>query len=60
MNRNALLAIMNDALVSIHEPRLFETERGYQGELLAMLRPRLVGAALPGRESGEYSRKQQK
>jgi len=48
MNRDAFLAIMNDALASIREPRLFETERGYQGELLAMLRPRLVGAALPG------------
>ena len=48
MDKDAFLAIMNDALASIRQRRLFETERGYQGELLAMLRPRLVGAALPG------------
>ena len=48
MNRDAFLEILLDALAAIREPRFFETERGYQGELLAMLRARLADAALPG------------
>jgi len=33
---------------AITEPRFFKTERGYQGELLAMLRARLPDAGFPG------------
>jgi hypothetical protein len=39
---------MQDALGDIREPRFFETERGYQGELVAQLGKRLKNAALPG------------
>jgi hypothetical protein len=42
------LAILKDALSSITEPRLFKTERGYQGELIAALKNRLVVAEFPG------------
>ena len=43
-----LIGIFREALAAIHEPRLFETERGYQGALLAELHQRLVHAGLPG------------
>jgi hypothetical protein len=48
VNRDLFLATVLEALKSITEPRFFETERGYQGELLAMLRPRLANADFPG------------
>jgi hypothetical protein len=47
-DRTVFLAMMRDALESIREPRLFETERGYQGELLAVLRTSLPQAEFPG------------
>ncbi|MGH9511374.1 MAG: hypothetical protein ACRD2U_04485 [Terriglobales bacterium] len=40
-NQEQFLALLHDALESIREPRLFATERGFQGELLAQLRNRL-------------------
>jgi hypothetical protein len=36
------------ALRTVSTPRFFETERGYQGELLAELRAALPALALPG------------
>lgn len=39
---------LREALESIREERFFQTERGFQGELLAELRKRLKAAALPG------------
>jgi hypothetical protein len=42
------LSLLQDALKSIHEPRFFETERGFQGELLVQLAKRLREAAFPG------------
>jgi hypothetical protein len=42
------LAIFQEALGAIREPRLFKTERGYQGALLAELQLRLRNAAFPG------------
>ena len=47
-NQEQFLALLKDALEHIREPRLFETERGFQGELLAQLRNRLDGIGLPG------------
>ena len=43
-----LVGIFREALAAIQEPRLFETERGYQGALLAEIHQRLVHAGLPG------------
>jgi hypothetical protein len=37
-----------EALAAIREPRLFGTERGYQGALLAELQQRLIQAEFPG------------
>jgi len=37
-----------ECLRSVRQPRFFETERGYQGELLAELRARLPKVSLPG------------
>jgi hypothetical protein len=48
MNRNTFLALLCEALSTIKEPRLFKTERGYQGELLAALQSRLQGANFSG------------
>jgi hypothetical protein len=48
VDRNVFLAMMQEALEAIREPRFFETERGYQGELLAMLHARLAQAGFPG------------
>ena len=42
------LAIFHEALGAIREPRLFKTERGYQGALLVQLQQRLRNAAFPG------------
>jgi hypothetical protein len=47
-NQEQFLALLRDALESIREPRLYATERGFQGELLAQLRHRLEHAELPG------------
>lgn len=41
MDRSALLACVRESLSSIDVPRLYETERGFQGELLAQLSRRL-------------------
>lgn len=42
MNQAALLASISDALGAITHPRFFETERGFQGELLVQLTRRVV------------------
>ncbi len=47
-NQEQFLALLQQSLENIREPRLFETERGFQGELLANLRHRLEFVALPG------------
>jgi hypothetical protein len=47
-NRARFIAIVQEALGAIDEPRLFRTERGYQGELLAELRSRIREAQFPG------------
>jgi hypothetical protein len=46
--QESFLGLMRDALESIREPRFFETERGYQGELLVQLGKRLKGVEFPG------------
>ncbi len=43
-----MVSMIVDSLRSVRRARFFETERGYQGELLAELRARLPQAALPG------------
>ena len=48
MDRDLFVSVMREALEAIREPRLFESERGYQGELLAMLHARLAEAGFPG------------
>lgn len=48
MPAEEFLRQMQDALHSICEERFFQTERGFQGELLAELRKRLRQAAFPG------------
>ncbi len=45
---DAFLALFKDALSAIKEPRFFDTERGYQGELIFELRKRLPFAAFEG------------
>lgn len=47
-NQEQFLTLLKDALEHIREPRFFETERGFQGELLALLHHRLGEAQLPG------------
>lgn len=42
------LSALHEALGNIREPRFFETERGYQGELLVQLAKCLKTAAFPG------------
>jgi hypothetical protein len=44
----AMIPIIVEALRSVRHPRFFDTERGYQGELLAELRARMPEAGLPG------------
>ena len=46
--REEFLIMLSQSLESIRDPRFFQTERGYQGELLAELRKRLRDVALPG------------
>jgi len=48
VNRDAFLAVMQEALEAIREPRFFKSERGFQGQLLAMLQARLPEAGFPG------------
>jgi hypothetical protein len=48
VNRDLFISLMLEALKAIRDPRFFQTERGYQGELLAMLRARLPEAGFPG------------
>src|SRR5215469_14629161 len=48
MSIHEFLIMLSQSLESIREPRFFQTERGYQGELLAELRKRLRDVALPG------------
>lgn len=48
MDKELFLALFVDALQAIREPRYFNTERGYQGELLAGLKNRIGAAGLPG------------
>jgi hypothetical protein len=48
LHKKRFLSLLQNALESICEPRFFETERGYQGELLVQLRKRLRCAAFPG------------
>lgn len=42
-----LFVALGEALASIREPRYFESERGYQGALIAQLEHRLGGLGLP-------------
>ncbi len=42
------VAVFQAALAAIREPRLFATERGYQGALIGELQKRLDEVALPG------------
>ena len=42
------LTVFQAALAAIREPRLFATERGYQGALIGELQKRLAEVALPG------------
>ena len=42
MNRRLFLSFLRETLHSISEPRLFRSERGYQGALLAGLQARLA------------------
>jgi hypothetical protein len=48
LNQKQFLTLLREALESIREPRLFETERGFQGELLIQMGKRLKHAELPG------------
>lgn len=41
MNQEHFLQLLRSALLAIREPRFYDTERGYQGELLLQLRARL-------------------
>jgi hypothetical protein len=47
MDQEALLAHLTDALERITAPRLYETERGFQGALLAELHKTIPGQLLP-------------
>ncbi|HEY6419806.1 MAG TPA: hypothetical protein VIX59_12445 [Candidatus Binataceae bacterium] len=46
--KTKFLAVLQQALEAIREPRFFENERGYQGELIAELKNRLKNAVFPG------------
>jgi len=41
VNQEHLLQLLRSALLAIREPRFYNTERGYQGELLVQMRARL-------------------
>lgn len=45
---DALIKTIKDSLLGITNPRFYETERGFQGELNAELRSRLSGLELDG------------
>ena len=47
MNRYELLTHIRESLASISTPRFFQTERGYQGALLAQLNNRIPKHVLP-------------
>jgi len=47
-SRERILGLLEETLAAIREPRLFRTERGYQGELVAELKARIPEAAFPG------------
>lgn len=49
MNRDLFLEYLTTALHSITTPRFYETERGFQGELLVELRKSLPDGFLPNR-----------
>lgn len=59
MEPTALVACIRESLGSIAAPRFFETERGFQGELLAQL-ARRVQLAEPAIVEQEYQKQQQK
>ena len=42
MERARFIEVVREALLSVKEQRLFDTERGYQGALLTALQQRLV------------------
>jgi hypothetical protein len=42
------LTIFQEAVAAIKEPRLFSTERGYQGALIHELKNRIANAEFPG------------
>jgi hypothetical protein len=44
----SFIAILRESLSAIREHRYFESERGYQGALIAELQARLTGIGLPG------------
>lgn len=48
LDEGLFLALFMDALRAIRKPRFFDTERGYQGELLAELRSIIGRGGLPG------------
>ena len=49
MNTEKLLEAIRDSLAEITASRFYETERGFQGELIAELRKRLTDSVLPER-----------
>jgi hypothetical protein len=58
VDRTTLLAHVRDSLAQIRAPRFFETERGYQGALLAQLEKRIPHALLP--EGAVFEQEHQK
>jgi hypothetical protein len=50
VKQTPVLQLIRNALKSVRAPRLFKTERGYQGELLAELKKRLP--KVPGLDNG--------
>ena len=47
VDRTTLLQHLRECLALIKNPRFFESERGFQGELLALLKQRIPNEALP-------------
>lgn len=47
MDRATLLQHLRECLALIENPRFFESERGFQGELLVLLRQRIPNEVLP-------------
>ena len=50
MKRSSLYSIIRSSLLDIDEPRLFQTERGYQGQLQAQLANRIHGELLTAQD----------